>query len=87
MLKESDDLVVMVTPEGTRSAVTKWKTGFYHIAMGAEVPILVGYLDYKKKEAGIGPCIYPNGNMDEQVDELKAFAKTINPKHPEKGVV
>lgn len=87
MLKESNDLVVMVTPEGTRSAVSKWKTGFYHIALGAEVPILVGYLDYKKKEAGIGPFIYPNGNMDEQIEELKNFAKTITPKYPDKGIV
>ena len=49
MLKESEELVIMVTPEGTRSAVKKWKTGFYHIALGADVPIVVGYLDYKKK--------------------------------------
>ena len=53
MLNERDELVVMVTPEGTRSAVNKWKSGFYHTALGANVPIVIGYLDYKKKEAGI----------------------------------
>lgn len=87
MLKESDDLVIMVTPEGTRSAVKKWKTGFYHIAMGAGVPVVVGYLDYKKKEAGIGPVIYPNGDIDGQIEELKAFGRSVTPKHPEKGVL
>ena len=65
MLKESEELVIMVTPEGTRSYAPKWKSGFYHIALGANVPIVIGYLDYKKKEAGIGPIIYPDGNMDD----------------------
>ncbi|SDZ17883.1 1-acyl-sn-glycerol-3-phosphate acyltransferases [Rhodonellum ikkaensis] len=86
MLKNADELVIMVTPEGTRNYAPKWKSGFYHIAMGAEVPIAVGYLDYKKKEAGIGPVLYPNGNMDEQIEELKVFARTVTPKYPEKGV-
>ncbi|EIM78870.1 phospholipid/glycerol acyltransferase [Nitritalea halalkaliphila LW7] len=53
MLRESEELVIMVTPEGTRKYVPKWKTGFYHVALGANVPVVVGYLDYKKKEAGI----------------------------------
>ncbi|WP_287059283.1 1-acyl-sn-glycerol-3-phosphate acyltransferase, partial [Algoriphagus sp.] len=87
MLKESEELVIMVTPEGTRSAVKKWKTGFYHIALGADVPIVVGYLDYKKKEAGIGPWIQPNGEMDNQIEELMAFGRTVTPKHPEKGII
>jgi 1-acyl-sn-glycerol-3-phosphate acyltransferase len=87
MLKDSEDLVIMVTPEGTRRAVKKWKSGFYHTAMGANVPIVVGYLDYKKKEAGIGPAIYPNGDMDGQIEELKAFGRTVTPKHPEKGIL
>jgi 1-acyl-sn-glycerol-3-phosphate acyltransferase len=86
MLNERDDLVVMVTPEGTRSAVTKWKSGFYHTALGANVPIVIGYLDYKKKEAGIGPCLYPNGDMEGQIEELKAFGRTVVPKYPEKGI-
>jgi 1-acyl-sn-glycerol-3-phosphate acyltransferase len=87
MLKNSDDLVIMVTPEGTRKAVKRWKTGFYHIALGAGVPVVVGYLDYKKKEAGIGPVIYPNGDVDGQVEELKAFGRTVTPKHPDKGII
>jgi len=86
MLKESDELVIMVTPEGTRSAVKKWKSGFYHIALGADVPVVVGYLDYKKKEAGIGPAIYPNGDMDGQIEEMMAFGRTVTGKYPEKGI-
>lgn len=43
MLNESDELVMMVTPEGTRSYAPRWKSGFYHIALGAEVPVVVGF--------------------------------------------
>lgn len=86
LLKETDELVIMVTPEGTRSYAPKWKSGFYHIALGANVPIVIGYLDYKKKEAGLGAFIYPNGNMDEQIEELKAFGRTVTAKYPENGI-
>ena len=86
MLKEAEELVIMVTPEGTRSYAPKWKTGFYHVALGADVPIVVGYLDYKKKEAGIGPVIYPNGLMQEQIEEMMVFGRTVTAKYPEKGI-
>ena len=87
MLNAREDLVVMVTPEGTRSAVKDWKTGFYYTALGANVPIVVGYLDYQKKVAGIGPCIYPNGDIEAQIEKLKSFGRGIVPKHPEKGII
>lgn len=86
MLQEADELVIMVTPEGTRSHAPKWKTGFYHIALGANVPVVIGYLDYKKKEAGIGPVIHPDGNMQSQIEEMMAFGRTVTPKYPEKGI-
>ena len=86
MLKDAEELVIMVTPEGTRSAVKKWKSGFYHTALGANVPVVVGYLDYKKKEAGIGPTIYPDGNMEAQIEEMMAFGRTVTGKYPEKGI-
>lgn len=86
MLKESEELVMMVTPEGTRSYAPKWKTGFYHIALGAEVPVVIGYLDYKLKKAGIGPVIIPSGNMDEDIEAMKAFGRTVTAKYPENGI-
>jgi len=86
MLKERDELVIMVTPEGTRSYAPKWKTGFYHIALGAEVPVVIGFLDYKKKEAGIGPVIHPNGMILEQIEEMMVFGRTITGKHPDQGI-
>ena len=54
LLDNSDQLFMMVTPEGTRKHVKRWKTGFYRVAVNANVPIILGYLDYKNKIAGIG---------------------------------
>lgn len=84
LFNKNKDLAVMVTPEGTRSLRTKWKTGFYHVAVGAKVPIGLGYLDYKKREAGVGKLIYPSGDMEKDMREIMAFYKNIQGKHPEK---
>ncbi len=80
----NEELVVMVTPEGTRSLVTKWKTGFYHVAVGAKVPIGLGYLDYKNKIAGVGKVVVPSGHMEKDMREIMAFYKDIQGKYPEK---
>ncbi len=87
MLDNSDDLVVMVTPEGTRKQVKRWKSGFYHVAKGANVPVVIGYLDYKKKEAGIGPLFNLEGDMNEEIEQMKVFGRTVTPRHPEKGIL
>lgn len=86
MLKKREELVIMVTPEGTRSYAKRWKTGFYHIALGADVPIVIGYLDYKMKHAGIGPMIQPNGNLEEQMEQMKEFGRQVTGKYPEQGI-
>ena len=84
LFKDYDNLIMLVTPEGTRSLRTKWKTGFYHIAVLANVPVALGYLDYKKKEAGVGKVVYPSGDMKKHMQEIMAFYKTIAPHTPEK---
>jgi 1-acyl-sn-glycerol-3-phosphate acyltransferase len=68
---ESDSLIIAVAPEGTRSQVKKWKTGFYHIATGANVPIVLGYFDYSKKQAGILECFMPSGDIDQDMAAIK----------------
>lgn len=77
------ELVIIVTPEGTRKKVTQWKTGFYFVAQKAKVPIVLGYLDYKNKIAGIGEVIYPTGNIEKDFQKIAAFYKDITPKFPE----
>ena len=84
LFEEHQTLAMMVTPEGTRSLRKEWKMGFYHVAAGANVPIALGYLDYKRKHAGVGPIVYPSGDMDADLKKIMAFYKDIGPKHPEK---
>ncbi len=79
-----EELVVMVTPEGTRALRTKWKTGFYHVAVGAKVPIALGYLDYKNKIAGVGDVFMPTGDIQKDMKRIMDFYKPIQGKHPEK---
>ncbi len=71
--QQNDELVVLIPPEGTRKKVERWKTGFYHIAVNAEVPILLGYVDAAKKEAGIADFFNPGGDIDKDMAEIRAF--------------
>ena len=84
LLKASDKLYMLNTPEGSRSWVEKWKTGFYYIALEAKVPILLAYCDYEKKMAGIGCVIeLENKTKEEVLTEIQDFYKDIKGKYPE----
>jgi 1-acyl-sn-glycerol-3-phosphate acyltransferase len=73
-LKDADGAVqLIVPPEGTRSATRYWKTGFYYIAAGAQVPIVMAYMDYANKRAGLGPLVQPTGNIEQDMVAIKAF--------------
>jgi 1-acyl-sn-glycerol-3-phosphate acyltransferase len=85
-IEESENVAVMVTPEATRSPVKRWKSGFYRVAFQANVPILLAYLDYEKREAGIGKVIYPCGDLQKDLREILDFYNTITPKYPEKYI-
>ena len=84
LFKKRKSLYVVITPEGTRKLVRKWKKGFYLIAEKANVPIALGYIDYAKKEGGVGPTIIPKGDYNKDLIEIENFYKTITPRHPEK---
>ncbi len=73
-----DELSLMVPPSGTRATVNKWKTGFYYIAHGANVPIVLGFLDYQRKVGGLGPLFYPTGDYQTDMEEIKTFYSTIS---------
>jgi len=64
---------LIVPPEGTRSKTRYWKTGFYHIATTAQVPIVLAYMDYKQKISGLGPVFYPTGDLEVDMVGIKAF--------------
>ena len=69
----SGSLHLIVPPEGTRAKTRYWKTGFYYIALGAKVPIVLAYMDYEKKVAGLGPVFVPTGDIDADMLAIKAF--------------
>ncbi|MGB0432248.1 MAG: 1-acyl-sn-glycerol-3-phosphate acyltransferase [Bacteroidia bacterium] len=80
---EEKQLALVISPEGTRKRVDAWKSGYYYIAKGAGVPIACGYLDYEKKEAGIGPIIYNLENIDTVKSEIREFYRNVPGKFPE----
>ena len=82
-LNDHDHMFILIAPEGTRKSVEKWKSGFYYVARDAGVPIICGYLDYKKKHAGIGPIIKASDNIRSDMEKIHVFYRTITPKHPE----
>jgi len=84
LLKESDEMIVVVPAEGTRSWVPKWKTGFYHIAKSAEVPIIMGYVDFKKNEVGFGPLLNISGDFEKDMTKIQAFFENKSGKFQEK---
>lgn len=71
--RENPELIVLIPPEGTRSRVKEWKTGFYHIAVNAQVPVLMGYIDASKKEAGLADFFHPTGNIEVDMPTIRAF--------------
>ena len=73
-LKEArGPLQLIVPPEGTRDKTRFWKTGFYYIAVGAQVPIVMAYMDYEKKVSGLGPVFLPTGDVDADMATIKSF--------------
>jgi len=82
-LLQKKDIIFIVPAEGTRKRVEKWKTGFYHIAKNANVPLLLGYLDYKNKIAGINKIMHLSGNFDTDMQEIEDYYKKYTAKFPE----
>ena len=62
-----------VPPQGTRRKTMYWKTGFYYIALQAQVPIVMAYMDYSTKRAGLGPVFQPTGDVDKDMQTIQAF--------------
>ncbi len=82
--KNRKQLHLAIAPEGTRSKVKQWKKGFLLIARRAEVPVYLGYADYKKKEVGIKGVFIPSDNSEEDIRNIRLQYKGITPRHPEK---
>jgi len=84
MFRKRRQFRLVITPEGTRNVNLHWKKGFYRIALEADVPVLLGYVDYKKKTGGIGKMIVPSGNFEADMKEIRDFYAGITARYPEK---
>jgi len=83
-LQSSDGPVqLVVPPEGTRSKVRYWKTGFYYIALGAKVPIVMAFMDYERKISGLGPVFQPSGDIEADMVSIKAFYAPFKGRNPD----
>lgn len=83
LFDEHPDLVLTLPAEGTRSRVEHWKSGFYHIAREADVPIVCGYLDYERRRGGFGLVMKPTGDIPADMDQIRAFYIDKVGKYPE----
>lgn len=80
------EFMLTVAPEGTRGKTKKWRTGFYHIAVAAKVPMVVGLMDYGRKTGGLGPLIWPTGDFRADMEKVLAIYRDCTPRHPDRAV-
>jgi|GEM_PF-43168 len=85
LFAEKDTFYFGLAPEGTRRKTAGWKSGFYRIASGADVPVYLGFLDYRNKRVGIGPRLDLTGDPDADLAVCREFYATIEGRHPEKA--
>jgi 1-acyl-sn-glycerol-3-phosphate acyltransferase len=81
-----DEFLLTIAPEGTRRSVAQWRTGFYHIAMGAGVPLIVGMMDYAKKMGGLAQAFMPSGDYAADMTRIEEYYRTTTPRHPHKAM-
>jgi 1-acyl-sn-glycerol-3-phosphate acyltransferase len=79
-----DELLLNIAPEGTRSLTKRWRKGFYSMALGANVPIVLGFLNFETKTVGAGGVFHPTGDWDADIKEIRRFYKDKVARHPEK---
>jgi len=83
IIQAHEQIVVGISPEGTRSNTKYWKTGFYYIACQARIPIAFAFLDYGRKAGGLGPIMNPTGDIEEDMKTIRQFYSGITAKHPQ----
>lgn len=84
---DRDELALVVAPEGTRGAISGWRSGFYHIALGAGVPIVPAWVDHARMIGGIGPAIMPSGDFTADLKLIAEFYRSVLPDHPKLSVL
>lgn len=83
-IKKREKIVIGITPEGTRGKTEYWKTGFYRIAVEANIHISFAYLDFKNKVVGFEPGLFPSGDIEEDFKSIRKFFEKQQGKYPHK---
>ncbi|HRZ77431.1 MAG TPA: 1-acyl-sn-glycerol-3-phosphate acyltransferase [Bacteroidales bacterium] len=84
LFRKYPDLILAITPEGTRKRNPHWKKGFYYIAQHARVPIILAYLDYRQKIGGLGPVMIPSGDYRHDMGLIQDFYRDKTARYPER---
>lgn len=81
--EEEESIYILIAPEGTRKAAKRWKRGYYEIALQANVPIIIGSIDYKKKIGKINDVLYPSGDYEKDWQIIRKHYVDVTAKYPE----
>ena len=81
-VEQADEIALVIAPEGTRSSNGRWKSGFYHIAFGAGIPLVPAWLDVETGRAGFGEAMMPSGDFHADLLKLVAFYRSKMPNCP-----
>jgi len=82
--REREEFLLTITPEGTRKRVKKWMRGFYFIAKDANVPIVLGFIDFKEKALGTKTTIYLTDDVDADIERIRKIYQNVSASHPDK---
>ena len=85
LMNRSEQLALVIPPEATRARAESWRSGFYHVAVGAKVPIVMGYLDFAHRIGGFGPELHPSGDLRRDMDAIRAFYADKVGRRPERS--
>jgi 1-acyl-sn-glycerol-3-phosphate acyltransferase len=77
-----DELALVIAAEGTRKTDGSWKSGFYHIAIAAGVPIVPTWVCNKTMRLGFGPAIMPSGDYPADLAKIAAYMRSVLPEEP-----
>ena len=83
LFEHSDKLIMTLAPEGSRRRMEPWKSGFYRMAVAAQVPIVCGFIDYGRKVAGTGLVLMPSGDYAADMEKILGFYQGVTAAHPE----
>jgi 1-acyl-sn-glycerol-3-phosphate acyltransferase len=83
VIRSTESIAVAIAPEGTRRRTEYWRSGFYHVARLADVPVVPGMLNYRTREAAFGPTLRLSGDIGRDMDQLRAFYAGCTGRFPE----